>query len=36
MRRLLLILPLLTGCATADVGDGAILGEVWADNWSSM
>lgn len=30
--RVLLALPLLI----RPVGDGAILGEVWADNWSSM
>ncbi len=35
MKHLLLLLPLLTAC-TVDVGDGAWLGEVWADNWSSM
>ncbi len=36
MHRSLLLLPLLLSACTVDVGDGAYLGEVWADNWSSM
>ena len=36
MRRSILLLPLLLSACTVDVGDGAYLGEVWADNWSSM
>jgi hypothetical protein len=31
---LMIALSLLVGCG--GVGDGAVLGEVWADNWSSM